>query len=308
MQNSQKKNKFTKLNKTLLADLGILLIAIIWGGGFVVTKNLLGEMGPFYYIGIRFSMASLILIIIFWKRIKNIKRKTLYKGCIMGMILFLGMVSQSIGLMYTTPAKQGFISGTNVIIVPFLYMLVTREMVEKKAIVGAILATIGLSFIFFQRGVSSFGLGDMVGFFTPIFFAAHMVGVGILVKKEDPINFTIIQLTLTGVLSLLIAFVVEPFSLVVVKECWLELIYLVLLSSIVACLIQNIALKFTFSTHAAVILSTEPVLATIFSFIFWGEAITIKFIIGAAMIFAGILVTELNFGRKPQVIEQHHTD
>ena len=285
--------KSKKLTRVLLADLGLLLVAIFWGGGFVVTKNILDNMGPFYFLGIRFCAAALILLIIFHKRIRKVDFLTVKKGMVIGFFLFMGFATQTVGLLYTTPARQGFITGTNVVMVPFIYMLVTGKKVEKRAVFGALMTSVGLAIISLQHGVMGFNLGDSLTLACALFFASHIVSIGILVKKADPINLTIIQLALTGVLSLLIALFFEPIPTISLKAGIMGIGYMVLFSSIAAFLIQNIAQTFTFPTHAAILLSLESVFGAIFSALFWGENITTKFIIGALIILAGIIITEL---------------
>ena len=299
--NNTKEVETIKTKKILIADFSLLLVAMVWGGGFVVTKNLLNQMGPFYFLGIRFTVSALILSIIFWKKVKKIDINCFKKGSIIGSALFLGFATQTVGLLYTTPAKQSFITGTNVIIVPFLYMLVTGEKVEKQSIIGAALASIGLSVISFQEGVLLFNLGDVLTLFCAFFFAAHIVSIGVLVKEADPISLTIIQLALTGVISLLIAVFKEPAPLLTLNEGFVGMSYMILLSSIGAFMVQNIAQTFTFSTHAAIILCLESVFGALFSWMFWGEDITVKFVIGAAVILAGIIVTEVKIGKKEEL-------
>ncbi|SJZ77131.1 DMT family transporter [Selenihalanaerobacter shriftii] len=293
MYNSQEavESKDTKI--ILFADLALLLVAMVWGGGFVVTKNLLDTMGPFYFLGIRFTISALILGIIFWKRVRKIELKVLSKGLLIGLFLFLAFATQTVGLIYTTPAKQGFITGINVVIVPFLYMFVTKKMISKQSLIGAVLATIGLSLISFQEGILAFNIGDLLTLFCAFFFAAHIVAIGILVKKVDPINLTIIQLAFTGVLSIVIAVFKEPMPVLSVDNGLIGLGYMILLSSIFAFLAQNVAQKFTFSTHAAILLSLESVFGALFSWVFWGEQLTIKFIIGACIVLVGIIIAEL---------------
>jgi len=291
-----------KINKLFIADLSLLIVAMIWGGGFVVTKNILNYMSPFYFLGIRFVSAALIIAIIFNKKLKKINYLTFKKGIIIGIFLFLGFATQTVGLIYTTPAKQSFITGINVVIVPFLYMLVTGNRVEKKAIIGAVLASLGLSLISFQKGVFNFNFGDLLTLTCAFFYAAHIVSIGILVKKADPINLTIVQLAFTGFVSLLIGIFTEPFSVDSIQ--FSSLIYMIILGGVAAFLIQNVAQYYTFSTHAAIILSLESVFGAFFSWIFWDENISKFFIIGAILILTGIIITEYRTERR-KIADNH---
>jgi drug/metabolite transporter (DMT)-like permease len=297
MQEKEKKkapaDKKRRLTKVLIADMALLLVALFWGAGFVVTKNILTQVGPFYFLGIRFTLAALILLIIFNKRIRKVDLLTFKKGMIIGSFLFMGFATQTVGLLYTTPARQGFITGTNVVMVPFIYMLFSGEKVGKGAVFGALMTSVGLAVISLQQGVMGFNLGDSLTLACALFFASHIVAIGILVKKADPINLTIIQLALTGIFSLIIAVIFEPIPQISFNVGVMGIGYMVIFSSIAAFLIQNIAQTFTFPTHAAILLSLESVFGAIFSAVFWGENLTIKFVIGAFIILTGIIITEI---------------
>ncbi len=295
------KLKKKKLNKVIIADFSLLMVAIFWGGSFVVAKNMLTQISPFYYLGIRFSAAAIILAAIFYKKVRQMTVNEIKKGLMIGLFLFLGFATQTVGLVYTTPARQGFITGLNVVMVPFLYMIFAKEKVGKKAIAGAFLATMGLSLISFKEGVLNFNTGDLLTLFCAVFFAAHIVAIAILVKKADPINLTVIQLALTGVLSLLIALVFEQTPHLEPISFLLGMSYVVIFCSVLAFLIQNVAQSFTFPTHAAIILSLEGVFGALFSWMFWGENLTIKFVIGAALILAGVIIAEFrNINKEEQ--------
>ena len=108
--------------KMIISDIALLFVAMFWGSNFVVTKEALNLITPFAYLAIRFTISGLIMAAIYWKRMALLKREELMPGILLGFLLFAGFGVQIIGLILTTPAKSGFITGTSVVIVPFLYL------------------------------------------------------------------------------------------------------------------------------------------------------------------------------------------
>ena len=133
--------------KSILADMSLLLVAIIWGSGFIVNKNALDYMDPIYILVLRFTLSSILMGIIFWKRLVKIKLQDLKAGVVIGIFLFLAFLAQTIGLQYTTVSKQAFITASNVVMVPFIYWFVSKKNPDIYEIIAAILCFIGIGIL-----------------------------------------------------------------------------------------------------------------------------------------------------------------
>ena len=103
------------------------------GWGFVGTKlSLDGGLTPLQLITIRFLIASIFINLIFYKRIKeNISKEAIKCGAILGAFLFIAFVVQTIGLVYTTPSKNAFLTAVNVVIVPFIGFFIYRRKLDR---------------------------------------------------------------------------------------------------------------------------------------------------------------------------------
>ncbi len=279
--------------KMLLADLSLLFVAIFWGSNFVIMKHAFEVIAPFTYLGIRFCLAALILGVIFWRRLSMATRGDYLAGCLIGLFLFGGYVFQTIGLLYTTPAKSGFITGTAVIIVPFLYYLVTRHSPGWWAFSGGVLAAIGL-YLFSVDQAMGLNFGDVLTLIGAFLFAAHLIAIALHVRRRDPIVLSVTQIALTGVVCFVIALIFEPTEAMFSHPAaiWGAILYAIIFCTIGAFVTQTIAQRYTPPTHAVLILSTEAIFAGVFSYFFWGELFTAQKLAGAALILAGILVTE----------------
>lgn len=274
--------------------MSLLIVAIIWGSGFVVTKNVLDHITPYYMLGFRFIVAAVFLSIISIKRLKKATKLDIKAGLIIGFFMFMGFATQTVGLIYTTVGVQAFITASNVVMVPFIYWLVSKKKPNNYEICGAILCFIGIGVLSFDSSLKV-GLGEFLTFLCAICFALQIVAVGYFAKDVDPYVLSVVQLLLAAVLSFIFAFIFEPKITMFTSNMIIPILYLGIFSTMIAFLIQNIAQGYTSSTHAAIILSLEAVFGSVFSIIFLKEPLTIKFVIGCAAILISVLASETQF-------------
>lgn len=279
--------------QTLLADLTLIVVAFVWGSGFVASKNALDAMSPMMLMTFRFSIAALLSALIFRKKLKNISKETLKAGCIIGFFLFSAFAAQMIGLQFMLAGKQAFLTGTNVIMVPFIYWFVRKKIPDKYNFIAAFIMLIGLALltIDFSTGFT-FNIGDILTIICAFLFACHIVVIGIYSKEHDPVVLTVIQLFFAAVLSLIFVLVLGEFSLDIPISGFVNVLYLGLFCTFFAFLFQTIAQKYTSSTHAAIILSLESVFGSILSVMMLGENFTIPMLVGCVIIFIGIFTAE----------------
>ncbi len=282
------------LSKTLLWDISLLLVAMVWGGGFVVTKNALALMTPLYFLAIRFMIAGILMVIIFLPRIRKASWQDIKSSCIVGAFLSLGFITQTFGAHLTTPAKSSFITGLNVVLVPFIMIIFTKKYPGTKAVITAIIAFFGLSLISVNENII-IGAGDFLTYLCAIFYAFHIVAIGHFASKIDTFVLATIQVLFTGIVCSLLAIIFEPAPVLTGVSIWSGILYSALLSTLAALLIQNLAQRNTPSTHAAIILCLESVFGALASVLFWHETMTLKMIIGCLMIFSAIIANEVGF-------------
>ncbi|MDY6827413.1 MAG: DMT family transporter [Bacillota bacterium] len=280
--------------KIIIADISLLLVALFWGSNFVVMKDALEVIAPFTYLGLRFTIAAFLLAVIFWKRLRKAPAGDYLAGCLIGLFLFSGYGFQTIGLLYTTPANSGFITGITVVIVPFIYFLIYRKSPGWWAFLGGGLAAVGL-YLLSANEYMGFGFGDMLTLVSAFLFAAHLIAIAVYVQNRDPIVLAVVQVGFTGLASFGAALLFETTGALFSHSLsiWGAILYAIIFCTIGAFVTQTIAQRYTPPTHAALILSTEAVFAGLFSYLFWDEIFTARKLFGAVLILAGILLTEL---------------
>jgi drug/metabolite transporter (DMT)-like permease len=278
--------------KSIIADFSLLLCAMIWGIGFVATDIALKEgITPYYTMTMRFTIAFILLSIVFWKKIKNITIKDIKGGSIVGIVLCLAFAAQTIGLQYTTPGKQSFLTGTYVVMVPFLYWAINKKRPDMYSIAATFLCLVGTGLLTVNSGFS-IAKGDSLTLLCAVFFAAHIVLIGFYTESIDPVILTILQMAVAAVCSFIAALAFETMPTNISTKGILAAVYLGTFSTMIAYIIQNVAQKYTHSTHAALILCLETVFGSTFSAILLGEKFTFKMIIGCIVIFMGIITAE----------------
>ncbi len=277
--------------KNKLADLALALVAVIWGTGFAASQMALdARLSPFQIMTCRFLISSVLMSIIFWREFKKIRLPEIKAGAVIGVFLFLGFAFQTIGLQYTTPSKNAFITATNVVMVPFIYWVFLKRKPDKYSIAGALLTIVGISFLTLE-GSFNVSSGDLLTLVCALGFAGHIISIGYYTRKHSPIQLVIIQMIVAFVLSVLSLLYTQDAVPLSAKGSF-AVLYLGVLSTTVAFLIQNIAQKYVSATKTAIILSTEAVFGTLSSVIFLGESLNIKMIAGCVIIFTAIIITE----------------
>lgn len=294
-----------KNKKALYADLALLVVAFLWGSGFIVTKNALDYMGPYYILFFRFSISTVLLGAFGFKRLKNASRKEIKAGVIIGLFLFTGFALQTVGLQYTEAGKQAFITATNVVMVPFAYWIIAKEKPDKIDIISAFLCFIGIGILSLDSSLTM-GLGDLLTLFCAVAFACHISTTGYFAKDSDPVVITIVQYGTATIFTLIFALIFEGTNANLKSETIIPVIYMAIFLTMIAFLVQTTAQKYTSSTHVAIILSLEAVFGSILAIIFLKEAITIKLFIGCFTILISVITSETKweFLKKRKEVEK----
>lgn len=285
----------TNSRKTvILADMALLITAIIWGSGFGATSWLLGFMSPLWLLSVRFLLTAGILYLLFHSRLSLLNKQDIILGCLLGALLAGTFVAHIIGLLFTTPGKQSFITGSYVVMVPILYALFYRKMPSLVATVGAVLATAGLLVMGFTPGMS-FNLGDALSLLLALGCALHVLFVGNLSRRIDPPALTLLQMVSASVILTVSASLIEPFPSfrAVPLKAWLGIFYVVLFVTVIPFLMQTIAQRYSPEVHAAVFLSLESPSGYVFAVLIGEELVNAQVVLGGMIVFAGVVITEL---------------
>ncbi len=280
------------MSKQLKADFALLLVTVVWGTTFVITKNALEDIPTYNFLAIRFLLAFFVSGLIFYKNILKANKKTILYGILIGLILFLAYAFQTVGLNFTTASKSGFITGFSVVIVPVISAIILKKSPEKNAVIGVILAIIGLGLMTLNSSLIP-NIGDFYTLLCAFGFAFHIILVGKYTVHVDSVCLAVIQIGVVGVMSLIFSLFLEDFSMPASSQTWIGIVITGILATSGAYIVQNTMQKFTSATHTALIYTAEPVFSAIFAFILLNEMMSTQAIIGSFLILAGMILGEI---------------
>ena len=273
--------------------------AAIWGGSFVVIKGALDVLPPCWLMFVRFFFAALIVGALFWKRVRpHMDASHLRAGAVLGLLSGTAFVIQNIGLTDTTPGRNAFLTATYCVMVPFVNWLVARKRPGATNLVAAALGILGVGLLSLGDDLSiGLGWGDLLTLVSAVLFAFHIVAVArFSASGHDVMAMTVVQLAVSSAVSLVAAVLFDgavDFAVFLNPSLWGALFYLVILSSAVCMVVQNLGQAHVPPAPASLILSLESVFAVIASVVFYGEIVTARLACGFACIFVAVVVSEV---------------
>lgn len=276
-----------------LAELIMIVVAIIWGTGFVVTKLAMDNgIGVYYLLFIRFLVASILLMfVIFLKKIK-IKKEMLLPGIIQGVLLTLGYSIQTMALNYTTPAKNSVLTGLNVIFVPYILLIFFRKKLDIFTIISSILAFFGT--LLLSGNISSFSeinKGDLLSMLCAIFFALYIIVIDKYANKINVFVMSFIQFFTVMILCLLLSLTKGEIKQLN-STSLISMIYLGVFGTFVAYNLQIMAQKVLSASRTVLLLSLEVVFGVLISIISGYDSFSLNILVGTLLVFAGIVIAE----------------
>ena len=314
-----------KLKANLAADGAILLTTLIWGSTFAVSRDVLDHWPPLSYLALRLPVAALLFAALFPRQLFGASLDAWRSGATLGLLMGCGFIGQTVGLLWTTPAKSAFITGLTTPLVPVVVYALWRARPSRENFAGIVLASIGGALILAPAGASAnVNTGDLITLAMTVLFAAHITLMGLYARRFDVRQLSAIQITVAAALMLFVWLSVRAWGALagglpagLAREAeplvWnattaTQLVYLATVATVVSFLLWTWGQARMPATHAAVIFSLEPVFATVFAVLLRGSAEWSggRSTLGAFLVVAGVIVSELRWGRResePESVE-----
>lgn len=274
------------------AELLLLGSTLIWGGTFVMVKLGLEDISPLLLLTIRFAIATLIFLPFVFRFLTVMTKGTFVRGSILGILLSIGFISQTIGMQYTTASKSGFITGLLVVFTPIFQILIERRVPRLGNVIGIGLVIVGLYLLTAPEG-SSFSVGDALTLLCAAVFGLYIVYLDVFTKNDDFRLLAFLQFVVTLVVSAVGYTLFEVPRFQASNFLFGALAYLAVLATVLTLVVQTRYQKDTTPTRAAVIFSLEPVFAALMAYVVIGEQIGTLGVVGGAVVVGGLLVSEL---------------
>ena len=302
------KTKFTSL-------LMLFAIAAIWGFAFVAQAEGANHLGAFAFNGIRFAIgaASLLPVALLIERgraTKEQRKRTLVASIAAGTVLFCASSLQQFGIEMTgSTGVAGFITGLYTVFIPIACFLLFRSKTKVNIWIGAALAVAGLFLLCYTPGEGFFfGMGEALLLIGAFLWTAHIIIVDRLGGGIRSLHFALGQFTVCAVLGLATIFIFDlPSAAEIFSAKW-SLLYCGVLSVGVAYTLQIVAQKRSDPTYAAIILSTESLFSAVGGALFGIDSISALGYIGCLFMFAGVVISQLDLGRKDAPVNTNNEE
>ncbi len=287
------------MSKQLQADGILFLITFCWGVSYFLMDVCMTEIDPFTLNSFRFLGAFLIAALLSGKRLLNVNKTTLKYAFLVGVSMVFVYIGATFGVKYTSISNSGFMCSLTVIFTPIMEWIVFKKRPSKKfslvlliCVTGIALLTLGKDFSLNMEHLKGDLLCVMCAFTYAIGLIFTEIGVG---KEEvDPYQMGVFQIGITGVLNLILAFVIETPHFPQSIEVWGAVCFLAIFCTGVAYIMQPIAMQYTSAGHVGVIFALEPVFSAIVAFIFAGEVLFPKQYLGGALMLFSIILMEVD--------------
>ncbi|PFP25914.1 EamA family transporter [Bacillus sp. AFS073361] len=297
-----------KMTKSM-ANVLLLIASAFWGSGFVVTKIALDANASAGLINFfrGFLFVALILMF-FYKKIFKMTITDFKIGLIAGLLNFGGFITQTIGVQYTTPSNNAFISAIYVVIIPFFAWAIYQKKLPGKSFLSIALCLIGMTIL---TGILNkelnINIGDVYSFICAFFYAASIVYLGYGARATDVSIVAFMLAAVQAIGGLIFFLFVEDNQLTHINwsVALVPLLYMGIICSFVGQTVQVIAQKHTSATSAGLIMMLEGVFGSIFSVVFGFESFTVQLVVGGMLIMISIILMEVDF--KQMVIKNKRT-
>ena len=295
----EKSKKFNLIGQILL-----LLATMVWGTSFVILKNTIAEVPAMYVIAIRFLFAGVVMLLVFFKKLKTLTKQTFLSGVIVGLFITGAYVTQTIGLMNTTPGRNAFLTSSYCVMCPFLMWACFKKKPKLKNVISATICIVGIGLISLSGEQSSGAnllLGDGLTLIAAVFFGLQIIFIDRFQNKgADSSMLLVFEFLTTGVAFAIISLIFElPVhgisGYALTTDQLLKIAYLAVMCTLFAQSAQMIGQKYTTANQSSIILSVEAVFGMLFSVLMGAEKLSVMLGVGFAVVFIAIMISEINF-------------
>lgn len=268
------------------AALGLVGVTAVWGSTFGMSKDLLERMPVTDYLGPRFLIAALALVLVRPGLLRGLDRRTMRTGTWLGLLYAGAQLLQYEGLTRTAPTVAAFVVSMYVVFTPLLVGVLTRSAPDRVTVIATGLATFGVAAMSLRGW--ALGVGEAITVVSAAVYAVHILALARWACPGEAFPLTFVQLVAMGVCLTAVASV-DGLTVPEASDVP-TFLYLAVLAAALVLLVQTWAQARLSSSHAAVLMVLEPVWAAAFGIVVWQESLELRTFIGGALILAAMLL------------------
>lgn len=273
-----------------LATILLVSLTAVWGSTFFLIRDLIEHVPPLDFLALRFSIAAVVMVVVFWRPLRALTRPQVLMGAGLGTLYGLAQILQTQGLATTPASVSGFITGTYVVLTPIFTGLLLRERVPRSTWVAVLCATAGLALL--SLNGLSVGFGESLTLLAAALYALHIVGLGRYTANTIATGLSVVQMIVIALLTIVGA---VPHGIILPSSPgqWASVLYMVVFASIAALWVQTWAQAHMPATRAAIVMTLEPVFAALFAVTLGSESPTWRMVVGGALVVVAMYAVEL---------------
>ncbi|MCW2844496.1 MAG: protein of unknown function transrane [Nocardioides sp.] len=287
---------------TLLATSALLAMTACWGSTFFLIHDLLDRMPTLDFLAVRFTMASVVLVLVAPRAIGRLSAESRRRAVALGLLYGVAQILQTAGLAHTAASISGLITGMYVVATPLFAAVLLRTRITRMTWAAVVLASAGLGVLTLDG--LSLGYGEAITLVAALLYALHIVGLGAWANAREALGMSIVQIIVIALVCL-VATAPDGVDLPATTGDWLSVAYMAVFAGAAALVGQTWAQAHLSPTRTALIMSMEPVFAAFFAVLLGGEPTTVRMLTGGLMVLAAMLVVELLPRRKVEAEVQH---
>lgn len=276
----------------LKANILMVIVTMFWGLSYTFMVMGLETLEVFNTVALRSFIAFMIAGLIFYKKLRNIDKKTILYAAIQGFFLVFAIGFPMFGVKTTPASNAGFLVSLTVVLVPIIASFIEKKLPTRTITIAIICTMVGIS-ILTLNSTFTFQIGDVYCLLTAVAYSIYIILNGKFTRSVDSLSFGIYQMGFATIISGIFCLLFEVPNIPSTSSGWIAVLGLGILCSAFGFIGQTVAQQYTSATLTGLIFSLEPIFATIFAVIFLGENITIKLIIGGLLIFGGNIIAQL---------------
>lgn len=279
------------MTKVRFAVVALLLVGFVWGAAFVLMKDAIQQQPYMDFLATRFTVAALAMVILRPKVSLAFAKGDIAFGALIGSILALGYITQTIGLEATTAAMSGFLTGLYVVLTPLLAWLVLREKISIKIALGALLAAVGLGILSGAAESVEFQIGQLWLIACAVMYAVHILLLGKFGKGRDSYRFAMLQIAAVAVVTWAFA-LLDGYQAPPNASVWFAILFTALLSTVFAFWVQTWAQTILEPSRVALLITSEVVFTALIAVSVGQEPATLAMVIGGSVMLVAMLLVE----------------
>lgn len=279
------------MSKIRLAVITLFAVGFVWGAAFVLMKDAIQQQPYMDFLATRFTIAFLAMLVLRPRIATRFQEGDIKYGALLGVVLALGYITQTLGLDMTTAATSGFLTGLYVVFTPLIAWLVLKQKISKKVALGVLIALTGLAIFSGAAEDIEFQLGQIWLVVCAVFYAIHILLLSHHGKGRSSYRFAMLQIGWMAVVTWGFA-LLDGYQSPPNAEVWFALFFTALLSTVIAFWVQTWAQTLIDPSRVALIITSEVVFTALVAVAVGQEPVTFAMIAGGGLLFAAMLIVE----------------